>query len=196
MEEARSADGVFVSYASEDAGIADSVCATLEQQGITCWIAPRDVSPGERYADAIVRAISASPCMVLVLSGHSIASPHVAREIERACAKRRPVIAFRIDSAALTPAYEYFLSDSQWLDARVSGVTPALTKLVTAVRRCEAIAPEPDATVRGKGIDPRPAFRSADAVDAPDSGRAALLMLLLMLGAAEQRRGRNEARQR
>jgi hypothetical protein len=37
---------VFVSYASQDAAIANSIVEHLESQGLKCWIAPRDVKPG------------------------------------------------------------------------------------------------------------------------------------------------------
>jgi succinyl-CoA synthetase alpha subunit len=66
-------------------------------------MAPRDVRPGAQYADAIVRAINEAKGMVLVLSGSAVASDHVAREVERAASKRKPIFAFRIDSAALNP---------------------------------------------------------------------------------------------
>jgi hypothetical protein len=49
---------IFISYASQDATLADAVVAALEGQRLKCWIAPRDVTPGEFYADAIVRAIN------------------------------------------------------------------------------------------------------------------------------------------
>ena len=38
---------VFISYASEDAAPADAVRAALEGAGIRCWIARRDIMPGE-----------------------------------------------------------------------------------------------------------------------------------------------------
>lgn len=86
---------VFVSYASQDVAIADSVVENLEKNGIRCWIAPRDVTPGSQYADEIVGAINDAKVLVLVLSEHAIASPHVGKEIERASSKRRRVIALR-----------------------------------------------------------------------------------------------------
>jgi hypothetical protein len=49
---------VFLSYASPDATIAQTIVESLETQGLRCWIAPRDVRPGTQYADAIVRAIN------------------------------------------------------------------------------------------------------------------------------------------
>ena len=59
---------VFVSYASQDSAVAEGLCAALERDGIACWIAPRDVRPGDFYADAIVQAINACQLLVLVLS--------------------------------------------------------------------------------------------------------------------------------
>jgi hypothetical protein len=38
---------VFISYASQDAAVANSTVENLEQHGIRCWIAPPDVKAGE-----------------------------------------------------------------------------------------------------------------------------------------------------
>ena len=35
----------FVSHAPEDAAIAASISDYLERNGVSCWIAPRDVTP-------------------------------------------------------------------------------------------------------------------------------------------------------
>ncbi len=125
---------VFISYASQDKAVAESVCTALEKAGLVCWIAPRDVVPGESFAGAIVHAIDATKVTVLVLSKHSAASQHVLREVERASSKRHPVIAFRIDLAPMPADFEYFLNTSQWLDASAIGVKHALLKLVDAVK--------------------------------------------------------------
>jgi TolB-like protein/Tfp pilus assembly protein PilF len=124
---------VFVSYASQDAAIADAVVDNLERQGIKCWIAPRDVTPGSQYADEIVGAITDAKVFVLVLSEHAVASAHVGREIERAASKRRRVIALKTDAAPLTRSFEYFLSESQWIDVAALGMPGALAKLTQAV---------------------------------------------------------------
>jgi TIR domain len=57
---------VFVSYASQDAAIANAVVTALERAGLSCWIAPRDVVPGSLYADEIVGAINDAKAVVLV----------------------------------------------------------------------------------------------------------------------------------
>jgi len=125
---------VFVSYASADRTTADALCAAMEQSGTTCWIAPRDVTPGEFYADSIVRGIDSAKVMVLVLSQDAATSPHVLREVERATSKRRPVVSFRIDALSMPPALEYFLNASHWLDAGESGMAATLPRLVDAVK--------------------------------------------------------------
>jgi len=54
------AHDVFISYSSEDKNVADAVCGTLEKQDVRCWIASRDVPPGQSWPAAIVKAISNS----------------------------------------------------------------------------------------------------------------------------------------
>ncbi len=147
---------VFISHASQDAAIADALVEALERQGIKCWIAPRDVDAGAFYADAIVRAIDAAPVLVLVLSTHAAASHHILREVERASAKRHPVMALRIDQAPLPAALEYFLNTSQWLDASGGDFHRSLAKLVESLRQAssstanEAIGSTPSTEPPGK----------------------------------------------
>jgi TolB-like protein/thioredoxin-like negative regulator of GroEL len=138
---------VFISYASQDAAVAAALVEALERQGIACWIAPRDVRAGALYADAIVRAISGAKAFVLVLSESAIASSHVSKEIERASSKKRPLIALRIDAAPLTPALEYFLSESQWVEARGGNIDAAHVKLIDAIRELARAVPETLAAV-------------------------------------------------
>src|SRR5450755_2055612 len=132
---------VFVSYASPDVAVAGALVEALERHGIACWIAPRDVKPGAQYADAIVRAIGGAKTFVVVLSESAITSSHVSKEIERASSKKRPIIALRIDAAPLTPALEYFLSESQWVEAQAGDIDAAHVKLIDAIRDLAPDAP-------------------------------------------------------
>jgi TolB-like protein len=125
---------VFLSYASQDTEVANTVCRELESRGIRCWIAPRDVAPGALYADAIVRAINECKVLLVVLSQSAVASSHVGREIERAASKHKQIIALRIDAAPLSPALEYFLGESQWVDVPTLGIQAALGKIADVIR--------------------------------------------------------------
>jgi TolB-like protein len=125
---------VFISYASADTQIAEQLCAALEQAGVPCWIAPRNVRAGESYAAAIVQAINSCRLLVLVLSRRAIESAHVLREVERASSKKRPILTVRLDNTALPPELEYFLSMHQWLDATAGRLDAVLPALIAAVR--------------------------------------------------------------
>src|ERR1035438_8206870 len=160
--QAPSTSDIFVSYASADAAVANSVVENLEQHGRRCWMAPRDVRPGTEYADAIVAAINEAKAVVLLLSGSAVASSHVGREIERAASKHKQIVAFRIDAAPLSRALEYFLSNSQWIDVPALGMPAALTKLAEAVGPGSATsANENSVTHRGRGSLKRVAIAAA-----------------------------------
>lgn len=108
---------VFISYSSKDKMIADGICHTLEEYGIMCWIAPRDVIPGERYAREIMRGIRESQIMVLVYSKNSNQSEHVANEIDRAFNEGKTIIPFLIDSTPMNDDFNYYLARKHWMIA-------------------------------------------------------------------------------
>jgi TolB-like protein len=133
----------FVSYAAADKATADTLTAWLEERGIRCWIAPRDVPAGALYADAIVRAINEASALVLLLSRNATGSSHVGKELERASSKSKQIIAVRLDDAPLTPAFEYFLSESQWVDVPAEGRDAAFARVAQALGTPAAPRPMP-----------------------------------------------------
>lgn len=111
------AHDVFISYSTKDKSVVEQLCSYLETNNIMCWMAPRNVKPGVSYGEALISAISSSRYMVLVLSDNANKSNHVLREVERAAAKGIDIITFRIDNIDPSPAMEYFISQTHWLDA-------------------------------------------------------------------------------
>jgi N-acetylneuraminic acid mutarotase len=124
---------VFVSHATEDLDTAQRVCKVLEADGISCWLATRDVEAGTDYAAAILDAIKNSRLVLLIFSGHANTSPYVLREIERAIAYERLVLSVRIDEAVPNPSMEYYLNLWQWLDT-TGGVEKKRREIIAAVR--------------------------------------------------------------
>ncbi len=108
---------VFISHSSKDKTIADAVTASLEQAKIRCWIAPRDIRPGDSWGGAIVEAIESCRVMVVVFSAQSNSSKQVMREVERAVQHDIVVVPYRIEDVQPTRDMEYFLSSTHWLDA-------------------------------------------------------------------------------
>lgn len=84
---------VFLSYSAQDKIITEAICAALESAGLRCWIAPRDIVPGQEWNAAIVRGIESSRVVVSLLSAHANASKQVMREVERAVAQGIPISA-------------------------------------------------------------------------------------------------------
>ena len=128
------AHDVFISYASKDKTIADAVCARLEARGIRCWIAPRDVQPGQPYGEEIIDAIHNCRAMVLVLSSNANASVHIPKEIERAVSRGVPVIPLRVENVTPGKSLDYFISSVHWLDAITPPLEQHLESLATTIR--------------------------------------------------------------
>jgi hypothetical protein len=151
---------IFISYAHEDKQAADTVCAMLEQRGLRCWIAPRDVVPGVPYAESILDAISAARVVVLVFSSHANRSPHVLREIDRAVSKGLAILPLRLEDVALSKSMEYLISTPHWMDVQTPPLEQHIGRLADAI-----------AILLDRGAAPRPSGAARDdAAPSPDSG--------------------------
>lgn len=105
---------IFISYSSKDNIEAFQVCEYLEQNAVSCFIAPRNIQPGKEYGEEIINGIDSSRAMVLLLSENSNKSPHVLREVERAVSKGMPIYVYCLEQVELTKSMEYFLMTHQW----------------------------------------------------------------------------------
>jgi hypothetical protein len=127
------AHDVFISYSSVDKPIADAICARLEDATIRCWIAPRDILPGQEYAPAILAAIESSRVLVLVLSTNANTSPHISREVDRAVRHGAAILPFRVEVVDPSGTLEYLISTTHWLDAITPPLEQHLDRLTQAV---------------------------------------------------------------
>lgn len=125
---------VFISHSTADKQVADAVCAAMESKGVRCWIAPRDIPPGASWGSAIIEGIEDSRVMLLVFSEQTNKSDQVLREIERAVAKKKPVVPLRLDRTPMRKDYEYFLASCHWLDATDGALEDHLATLTGTVR--------------------------------------------------------------
>ncbi len=118
------AHDVFISYSNQDKTAADAVCSILEQNGIRCWIAPRDITPGAPFAEAIIDGIKGSKVFILIYSSNTNRSVQVIKEVDRAVHHGLAIIPFRLEDIPMSKQLEYYVSDVHWLDA----LTPPLEK--------------------------------------------------------------------
>lgn len=134
---------IFISYCTEDTAVAESVCTALEKAGVECWMAPRDVRPGENWGRSIIKAIGSARLMVLIFSGHTNSSRHVNNEIERAVSHRVTIMPFRIEKVQPSEDLELFISSCHWLDAYTPPMEPKIAQLVSAVQSVLGIESAP-----------------------------------------------------
>jgi hypothetical protein len=137
-EQTPAACSAFISYASADKKKAQEITDALEQRGLKCWVAPRDVRGGRAYGDEIIRGIEISRCLVLVLSAAGNESPFVAREVERAVSKRKSVFPVRIEDVLPAPGLELFISTTHWIDAWSGKLSPKVDELAALIAEEEA----------------------------------------------------------
>jgi WD40 repeat protein len=140
-EENNMAHDVFISYSNRDKPIADGICANLEAAGVRCWIAPRDIAPGEAWPAAISTAISHSRVMVLVFSSYSNNSDDVSRELILAATNKLIIIPFKIEDVVPQPGMQYYLAQTHWLDAMNPPTREQIHILVETVKK-NLLAPE------------------------------------------------------
>jgi hypothetical protein len=74
----------FISYSSKDQDFAERLHADLQDKGVRCWFAPKDVQGGRKLHEQIDEAIRYHDKLLLVLSENSIGSEWVKTEIRRA----------------------------------------------------------------------------------------------------------------
>jgi hypothetical protein len=96
------AHDVFISHSTEDKPAADAICAILEENGVRCWIAPRDIMPGADWGESIVKAIRSSRVVLLVFSTNANKSKQIKREVEIAADGGVTIVPLRIENALPT----------------------------------------------------------------------------------------------
>lgn len=124
---------VFFSYSTKDKPIADAIVASLEQNNIRCWYAPRDIKPSDDWGKAITNAIEHSKVFLLIFSGNSNRSQRVLDELNLAIAQEIPVLPFRIENLEPGGAMKLHLSSRHWLDAYDPSWENHINKLIASV---------------------------------------------------------------
>lgn len=108
---------VFISYSTKNSEIANKIRYSLEQNGLPCWIAPRNISSGRIYIDEIADAIKSTKIVLLIFSEFSQESKYVQNEINMAFSYNKPLLSVNIDDSLPKDGMEYYLKVTQWLPA-------------------------------------------------------------------------------
>lgn len=133
---------IFISHSSKNAAVAEKMCKALEEQGVKCFIAPRDIRQGREYAEEIINGLEQSSAVILLMSKEANESPHVLREVEFAVSKRIPILVYELEEVVLTKSMKYFLMTHQWISKKGSGDYKEILDFVRSLEPREAAGEE------------------------------------------------------
>lgn len=205
MEEAKR-PRLFVSHHSSKYDVALHVERALARHGVDCWIAPRDVGPGEAFDTAIMQAIRDSAGVLLLFCSQSDKSPHVKRELILADSAHKAIIPLRLEEI-VPDDLAYHLASAQWIDwlekrddsiARIAAKAHQLAG-TSAPDRAAPAAATPAASAAANNLHAAILTQASAPEPAASSGGSAktlmigaLLVLVAVLGAMLFLRGGEE----
>ena len=142
---------VFISHSSADSKLASAMCDYLEQKGVRCWIAPRDVQGGTEYAEAIIMGIRNCKIMVVLFNKNANDSIYVKNEVERAFNYKSILIPFKVDQTTLSATLELFLGSVHSLDATKGSPEDHFDLLY---KNCERVLEKKERVIEEKPVLP------------------------------------------
>ncbi|HLK23278.1 MAG TPA: TIR domain-containing protein [Caulobacteraceae bacterium] len=143
---------VFLSHASKDRKVAETICQAVESRGVQCWMSNRDVHPGENFQEAIVRAIRAAKVMLFVFSANSNNSDEVKKEIALAGANKLFVVPLRVEDVAPNEALLYELATRQWIDL-FNDWESSLDQVMAQIKALTAMQTTEEPSVAADGVE-------------------------------------------
>jgi DNA-binding NtrC family response regulator len=122
---------VFLCCAPANKALARVVCASLQRQGLPCWLAARDLSEdGAGQPEAILDAIGRCRIFLLLLSRASRKSESVIQEVREALRARKEVVALKVTKLRAGKALRLLLHGSYHVDASKRPISDHLGGLV------------------------------------------------------------------
>ncbi len=156
---------VFISYSSKDLPQAQAVRHVLEQNGITCWMAPADIPGGSNYTKEIPIAIRNCQAFVLMLSANAQQSHWVLKELDSAVNAGKIILPFQLEDVPLRDEFNFLLTGAQRYDA-FQKKSEALNMLVARIRAIISAKPQ-DGPVQAEAPVEAPVQVSKAPVSAP-----------------------------
>ncbi len=144
------APDVFLSHSISDLAITEKICEFFETRGIKCWLAPRDITPGENPKDSIAKGIEACRLMILVFSQEANGSEEVRREVNLAVNAKKVLIPLRIENISPVGPIEFHFQRRYLHDAFTPPLERHLEELARMLKpltRTQVVKVEEDASI-------------------------------------------------
>ncbi len=126
---------LFISYSSSDIDFANNLCLILEENGVNCWIAPRDIRPGCYWDEEISYAADECSGLALLLSENSNRSDIVAKEVALFASRGKAIFPLRIEPVILSKRLELHCSSLHWIDLKEEELPQCAIMLVDSIKQ-------------------------------------------------------------
>ena len=128
---------IFISYASPNFDTAIEIRDYLEENGLKCWMAPRNITAGRHWTEDIMLGIIASKILVLVYSIDSQKSKYVKSELQNAMKYNKTILTYNTDITIPKGEMEQLIGSRQWLEPQETKEKTYELLLERAKKLCE-----------------------------------------------------------
>lgn len=135
----------FISHASQDKAEADRLVASLEEHGVRCWIAPRDIAAGRVWATAIDEAIRKSDGFIILISRHANNSNFIHGEITLAANNKKSIFPVFVEQIQPADEIQLFVAHIQSIPLKL-----ATAKIVSILVENKNLKIEPKLEAKSK----------------------------------------------
>ncbi len=146
---------IFVCHSSVDADEASKLVVALERDGLSCWLAERNLLPGtQNYEEELQSAVEHCRMLLFLSSANSIYSKECEKELRIANADGKLFFAVKLDNEPYFGISKNILSSVQWLNA-FDGVTVHGGEIAAAVKMAFADDDEEKAELQRRALEAR-----------------------------------------
>lgn len=107
---------VFVSYSREDAARVSDLVGKLRAAGVSLWIDQGGIDAASQWSEQIVNALEGSKAMLLMVSGSSVNSHNVAKEVVLVSERKGHILPVHLQPTVIPPALKYQLAGIQHVE--------------------------------------------------------------------------------
>lgn len=104
---------IFISYSRRNLDEAKTLVKRLQDEGIGVWLDQNAIEGAEQWATEIVEGINSCTTFILLISGASIESANVLKELSLASEKGKRILPVDIEAVVLPSSFEYQLAGIQ-----------------------------------------------------------------------------------
>ena len=178
---------VFISYSRKDMAVADRICKTFDEVGITYFIDRQGISGGFEFPEVLANAIVECKVVLYLASKNSYASKFTNAELTFAFNEKskNSVLPYIIDGSSMPPALRFVFAGVNWRNIKDHPIETTLVADILRMLGREAKQPEPTPVVppQPKPTPPRPPRKplNKDVLMALLCGVAAVVVLCVTI---------------